>query len=214
MISAKSKTSHIKTVFTYSHANTPLSQSERAYYLSYFIKCSGTYYIASGTILVINIRSIGPITCFVLSARKHFKTSLNIKSPHVRESTKLLFFSLGRGGRGGRKNPEILGFGIPNPTEDWNRESKFQWQRSGIKYRVPGTRSPRSGIQNTRLHWIPCLMGLIEGPINHTRKSKTAVITCQLKKKPSGWHQAFKENNCVCNHSRWTESRTWLCAGG
>ena len=26
-------------------------------------------------------------------------------------------------------------------------------------------------------------MGLIEGPINHRRKSKTAVITCQLKKK-------------------------------
>ena len=27
------------TMFTYSHANTPLGQSERAYYLSYFIKC-------------------------------------------------------------------------------------------------------------------------------------------------------------------------------
>jgi len=25
------------TMFTYSHANTPLGQSERAYYLSYFI---------------------------------------------------------------------------------------------------------------------------------------------------------------------------------
>ena len=25
-------------MFTYSHANTPLGQSERAYYLSYFIK--------------------------------------------------------------------------------------------------------------------------------------------------------------------------------
>ena len=25
------------TMFTYSHANTPLSQSDRAYYLSYFI---------------------------------------------------------------------------------------------------------------------------------------------------------------------------------
>ena len=29
------------TMFTYSHANTPLGQSERAYYFSYFIK----YYI-------------------------------------------------------------------------------------------------------------------------------------------------------------------------
>ena len=28
------------TMFTYSHANTPLGQSERAYYLSYFIKVS------------------------------------------------------------------------------------------------------------------------------------------------------------------------------
>ena len=38
MISAR-KTKHldVKTIFTYSHANTPLGQSERAYYLSYFI---------------------------------------------------------------------------------------------------------------------------------------------------------------------------------
>ena len=28
-------------MFTYSHANTPLGQSERAYYLSYFIKLNG-----------------------------------------------------------------------------------------------------------------------------------------------------------------------------
>ena len=28
----------VTTMFTYSHANTPLGQSERAYYLSYFIK--------------------------------------------------------------------------------------------------------------------------------------------------------------------------------
>ena len=27
-------------MFTYSHANTPLGQSERAYYLSCFIKCN------------------------------------------------------------------------------------------------------------------------------------------------------------------------------
>ena len=27
----------VTTMFTYSHANTPLGQSERAYYLSYFI---------------------------------------------------------------------------------------------------------------------------------------------------------------------------------
>ena len=31
----------ITTMVTYSHATTPLGQSERAYYLSYFIKSSG-----------------------------------------------------------------------------------------------------------------------------------------------------------------------------
>ena len=29
----------VTTMFTYSHANTPLGQSEQAYYLSYFITC-------------------------------------------------------------------------------------------------------------------------------------------------------------------------------
>ena len=38
MISArKTKQLDATTMFTYSHANTPLGQSERAYYLSYFI---------------------------------------------------------------------------------------------------------------------------------------------------------------------------------
>ena len=38
MISArKAKQLDATTMFTYSHANAPLSQSERAYYLSYFI---------------------------------------------------------------------------------------------------------------------------------------------------------------------------------
>ena len=31
------------TMFTYSHANTPLGQSERANYLSYFIKVNCSY---------------------------------------------------------------------------------------------------------------------------------------------------------------------------
>ena len=35
----KAKQLDATTMFTYSHANTPLGQSERAYYLSYFIKC-------------------------------------------------------------------------------------------------------------------------------------------------------------------------------
>ena len=37
----KAKELDATTMFTYSHANTPLVQSERAYYLSYFIKCTG-----------------------------------------------------------------------------------------------------------------------------------------------------------------------------
>ena len=42
MISArKAKQLDATTMFTYSHANTALSQSERAYYLSYFIKLHG-----------------------------------------------------------------------------------------------------------------------------------------------------------------------------
>ena len=34
----KAKYLDFTTMFTYSHANTPLSQSERAYHFSYFIK--------------------------------------------------------------------------------------------------------------------------------------------------------------------------------
>ena len=34
----KAKHTDVTTMFTYSHANTPLGQSERAYYLSYFTK--------------------------------------------------------------------------------------------------------------------------------------------------------------------------------
>ena len=34
----KAKHLDVTTMFTYSHANTPLGQSEHVYYLSYFIK--------------------------------------------------------------------------------------------------------------------------------------------------------------------------------
>ena len=34
----KAKHLDVTTIFTYSHANTPLGQSELPYYLSYFIK--------------------------------------------------------------------------------------------------------------------------------------------------------------------------------
>ena len=41
VISAR-KAKHLDatTMFTYSHANTPIGQSERAYYLSYFMKAN------------------------------------------------------------------------------------------------------------------------------------------------------------------------------
>ena len=110
----------------------------------------------------------------------------------------------GAGGGEESRNP-----GIWNPKSHGRLKSGIQVPLTKIWNKVQstaGTRNPRSGIQNTRLHWIPCLMGLIEGPINNRRKSKTVVITCQLKIKkktePSVWHPVFKANNCVCNHSR------------
>ena len=36
----------VTTMFTYSHANTPLGQSERAYYLSYFIITNNYKFVA------------------------------------------------------------------------------------------------------------------------------------------------------------------------
>ena len=39
----KAKQLDATTMFTYSHANTPLGQSERAYYLSYFINTNVVY---------------------------------------------------------------------------------------------------------------------------------------------------------------------------
>ena len=40
IIVRKAKHLDATTMFTYSHANIPLGQSERAYYLSNFIKCN------------------------------------------------------------------------------------------------------------------------------------------------------------------------------
>ena len=41
----------------------------------------------------------------------------------------------------------------PDPTIDWNQESKFHWQK--IRYPLPGIRNPWLGFQNPRLSWIP-----------------------------------------------------------
>ena len=44
----KAKQLDATTMFTYSHANTALGQSERAYYLSYFIKRCTTTEVGGG----------------------------------------------------------------------------------------------------------------------------------------------------------------------
>ena len=56
----------------------------------------------------------------------------------------------------------ILGFGIRNPTNEYNPESKFHWQlESGIPYLESGIRNLGRGIQNPRLSWIPLLVYLV-----------------------------------------------------
>ena len=40
-------------------------------------------------------------------------------------------------------------------------------------------------------------MELIEGPINHRRKNKTAVITCQLKKKKQNHQVGIKSSRRI-----------------
>ena len=59
MISArKAKQLDATTMFTYSHANTPLGQSERAYYLGYFIKISVTFGFRLETAIPLLLREI------------------------------------------------------------------------------------------------------------------------------------------------------------
>ena len=56
----------------------------------------------------------------------------------------------------------ILGFGIRNPTNEYNPESKFHWQlESGIPYLESGIRNLGRGIQNPRLSWIPLPVYLV-----------------------------------------------------
>ena len=58
MISAR-KAKHLDAtaMFTYSHANTPLGQSERVYYLSYFITDNNYQYLLLYYALSLNINS-------------------------------------------------------------------------------------------------------------------------------------------------------------
>ena len=70
MISArKDKQLDATTMFTYSHANTPLGQSEREYYLSYFIK-HALFYRTSLNYLVLNL-AVADITTAVFLSPKY-----------------------------------------------------------------------------------------------------------------------------------------------
>ena len=67
---------------------------------------------------------------------------------------------VGGGGGCGRRFEKGFGIlntaqGIRNPSNDWNRESKFH--RQGIPNQVleSGIRNPRRGIQNPRLTGFP-----------------------------------------------------------
>ena len=80
MISApKAKHLDATTMFTYSHANIPLGQSERTYYLSYFIKCYTVVYISHWLLNLLmpqviwlwrDVDSKGWVHCKVIQNRK------------------------------------------------------------------------------------------------------------------------------------------------
>ena len=58
LISArKAKHADATTMFTYSHANTPLGQSEHVYYLSYFISDNNYQYLLLYCALSLNMNS-------------------------------------------------------------------------------------------------------------------------------------------------------------
>ena len=54
----------VTTMFTYSHENPPLRQSERAYYLSYFIKCGIAVSKSQLVYNIVNIGTQGVHNCF------------------------------------------------------------------------------------------------------------------------------------------------------
>ena len=66
----------VTTMFTYSHANTPLGQSERAYYLSYFIK----YYVID----VAGLSHTGILLTFLIIKYVHLQQEfLSFPETHV-----------------------------------------------------------------------------------------------------------------------------------
>ena len=64
MISAR-KAKHLDatTMFTYSHANTPLSQSEHAYYLSCFVNIYCMFVFCRGELLLWDLSKEGKEQC-------------------------------------------------------------------------------------------------------------------------------------------------------
>ena len=67
MISArKAKQLDATTMFTYSHANTPLGQSQRAYYLSYFIKFHNNG-SDSGLVYSLQLKLLGSFDCSIFA---------------------------------------------------------------------------------------------------------------------------------------------------
>ena len=81
--------------------------------------------------------------------RKHFKTSLNIKCPHVRESTKLFFWG-GEGGGGVGRIPESwdLESKIPRKIEIQNPSSTDKDLESSTEYLELGIHGVDSRIQD------------------------------------------------------------------
>ena len=67
---------HHTSVFTYSHTNTPLGQSERAYYLSYFINLHNARSLCHTRALYINICT-QPTSTVILFLAKSDKVSIN-----------------------------------------------------------------------------------------------------------------------------------------
>ena len=80
--------------------------------------------------------------------RKHFKTSLNIKPPHVRESTKLFFWGGGRGGGGRIPESWDLESKIPRKIEIQNPSSTDKDLESSTEYLELGIRGVESRIQD------------------------------------------------------------------
>ena len=87
----KAKQLDATTMFTYSHANTPLGQSERAYYLSYLIKIDLCRKVSPWICI-----KCPPFLTFVLSPTKQVK----YKVSSTAKNYALLFRDRGGGGAG------------------------------------------------------------------------------------------------------------------